>query len=184
LGGRFCLGRDGAGDPPERQPTISQVFGNPISGGGSAWGTGLSPSLVECNGDPLKDAQHGHRIGLAHSALVLLPSDIQDIMGSVFNAPALTLQGQPELRAELLGGQGAGQPGAAQSAFGPDAPIYACNLQCSRQAQFLGLDGASDDGSVLRSPFTGLGRVVLRGERSPAGASERFGAGSVDCPAG
>jgi hypothetical protein len=61
-----------------------------------------------------------------------------------------------------------------QSAFGPDTPIHPRNLKRSGQTQFLGLDAARDNGAIFGPAFIGLGRLMLRGERSPVREFERF----------
>lgn len=129
---------------------------------------------MQRNGHPMKYPEDGHRVGLAHPALILLPDNIQNIVGLIFDSPTLTLARQPKFWAELGRRQGTDQPGATPCGLGANAPVHPRNLNGSGQAQFFWLDAARDDGPIFGPPFIGLGLLVLRGERSPAGESERF----------
>jgi len=84
---------DWVGNATEHIPTIGQVLGEPITASGLPARARFGPGLMQGNSDAVKYSQDRDGVGLTHSTLVLLPNDIQNVVGFVFDAPALALQG-------------------------------------------------------------------------------------------
>ena len=110
---------------------VSEVLGEPITAGGLSARARFGPGLMQGNGDAVKYSEDRDGVRLTHSALVLLPNDIQNVVGFIFDPPALPLQCQPIFGAEFLRGSRSGQPSVAQGGVGTDASIHAGDLQRS-----------------------------------------------------
>ena len=78
-------------------PAVELVLFYPIPRSGCSLGPALSPDLFEGVGETAEEAQDGGGVGLPHPTFVFPVGDVQGVMGSILDAPALLFQGQPFL---------------------------------------------------------------------------------------
>ena len=104
-------------------PPIELIFLDPIPRGRCALGPTLGPELPEGVGPAGKSSQHGGCVMMADPAFVFAIGHIQGVMGAVFNAPALLVQGRP-LPGILLGRRaGSDLPGVVEFPLAAHVPI-------------------------------------------------------------
>ena len=168
------LDRDGAREEADTAPAVEVVLFNPIPRGRGSLRPPLSPGVLQRVGQPPKNPQNGCGVGLVDSALILPMRDVQGVMGSILDAPALLFQLQPLLFIELALGSRTRQPSPMEFAVNADAAIDSGDLQRSGQTEFLGFNRLGDDGPVFLTSPAINGFLQYRGEGPPAGVAGRF----------
>jgi hypothetical protein len=70
------------------------LFG-PVPRSGFPLGTSFSPELFEGIGNASKNSQNGCGVGLMNATFIFSMSDVQGVMGLIFDSPSLLFQTQP-----------------------------------------------------------------------------------------
>lgn len=131
---------------------------------GATWQS-VSPFDEEADGEPAKHSEHPYRIAIAHSAFVFIGTYIQSVMQPAFDAPALTIEGEPGMGVETIQRCATDQMDDFRFTM-RDLAMQDRRLRCGGETDLFSIDFTGLDGSPFITGFIFF--MGLRPERGLA----------------